>query len=90
MTKKPQNLHIFHVRNFLYSTFVLFSLIIILSISERNFALSSLGLSIQLKRAARSSPCILFKLNKHSSHPHLIVHSSPLAILVTPLMVRLN
>lgn len=32
----------------------------------------------------------LCKLNKHSSQPHLIVRSSPLTIVVTPLMVRLN
>lgn len=82
--KTPKTSH-FHVRNFLYSTFIPFSLILILSISERNFALSSPGHSIQLKRAARSSLCILFISSTNSSQPHLIVHSSPLAILVTPL-----
>lgn len=60
MTKDPQKLHIFHIRNFLYSTFIPLSLILILCISERNYALSLPGLIIQLKRAARPSLCILF------------------------------
>lgn len=43
---------------YLYS--FVFSLTLIHYVSEKNFALSSPGLPIQLKRAARSSLCILF------------------------------